>query len=123
MEINKILKVDVYSTNVKIVLTDEMDKTLKKYFKKFKVPFDDGYYWGMFFSDPDVSNYYLFLNTKKLTLDTIVHESYHACCKILKDRGVGMEDEEPMAYLMGYFCEALMKIVIGSKINISNGAN
>lgn len=124
MEIKKRIDVDVYGCSIVVVVTDDMEKTMKKYFKKFKIQYEDGFYYGLFLpsSEKDHNTYHILFNQSELSLNTIAHETYHACYRILKDRGVGMDDEEPMAYLMGFLIQEVLTAIVKQKINISNGA-
>jgi hypothetical protein len=55
----------------------------------------------------DLNNYYLVINKKYLSNNTIAHEIYHLVREILNDRGV--EDDEAGAWLCGMFTEVAMK--------------
>ncbi len=127
MEIKKSFDVDVYCCKVVVVVTDNMEATMKKYLKKFKLPYEEGsVYEGLFISDTtsESSSYYILFNKNSLSINTIAHESYHACARILKDRGVDIssDNEEPVAYLMGYVVQSVINVIVSQKLNLSHGA-
>ena len=46
---------------------------------------------------------------KEKDINTIAHESYHACYRILKPRAIKM-DEELVAYLMGWMVSGICEV-------------
>jgi hypothetical protein len=104
----KKIKLDVYSCNVHFILAENFDKVCASIYKKSNEKYDEEVdsAEGTVICF-DMSNYYLVINKKYLSNNTISHEIYHLVREILKDRGV--EDDEAGAWLCGMFTEHAMK--------------
>lgn len=113
------LKLPQYGCEVKIIVTDEFVNEVNKVFKRYKKKER----WtaeaeGCLMTD-DLDIYYLILNKKYLTYNTITHETFHAAMKITKDRGI--HDEEAQAWIVGYINEATFKFLTRKKFTIKHG--
>lgn len=56
----------------------------------------------------------IFTNEKSFSINHLCHESYHAALELAKSIGMNLsfEDQEPMAYLIGFIGECIEKAEI-----------
>lgn len=104
----KKIKLDVYSCNAHFILAEKFDKVCASIYKKSNEKYDEEVdsAEGTVICF-DMNNYYLVINKKYLSYNTISHEIYHLVREILKDRGI--EDDEAGAWMCGMFTEVAMK--------------
>jgi hypothetical protein len=115
------IKLPTYSCQVMITITDQLkaesDKVYKKY--KLKCEEEDGENEGILIS-PDIDKYYLLIDTKYLSHNTIAHETYHAVVRVTEDRGI--VDEEAQAWLCGHLSGVIYKFLDKKKLEIKHGS-
>jgi hypothetical protein len=68
---------------------------------------------------PDIAKYYLLLNTKYLSHNTIAHEVFHATVRVTEDRDI--TDEEAQAWLSGHLTGVIYKFLAKKNIAITHG--
>jgi hypothetical protein len=104
------------------MVTDQLKVESKKIYKKYKLKLDDdddeGESEGIFIS-ADIDRYFLLIDLRYLTHNTIAHEIYHAVVRITEDRGIS--DEEAQAWLCGYITDVVYKYLDKKKIEIKHG--
>lgn len=102
------VRVDVYSCNVHVVVTDDMNAYIRELEKQYDtVEGVDGSEGFMF--TPDMKTYYVVFDDVFLTHNTIAHEVFHLTCSICNDRDV--IEEEPKAWLSGFLTENIYKFI------------
>lgn len=108
MIVSQKLRVGVYSCNVTIVVTDDMDAYIKElddqYGSAARVEGSEG-----FMFTPDMKNYFVVFDTEYLSHNTISHEVFHLTCAICEDRDV--VEEEARAWLSGHLSENIYKFI------------
>ena len=67
----------------------------------------------------DIEDYYLILNLKYLSYNTVAHEAFHAVMHISRDRNI--HDEETQAWLAGFINEVVFKFLEKKKFTINHG--
>lgn len=102
------VRVDVYSCNVHIVVTDDMSAYVQELNKQFGCAKDIDDSEGFMFT-PDLKTYYVVFDDQYLTHNTIAHEVFHLSCSICKDRDI--KEEEPQAWLSGFLTENIYKFI------------
>ena len=93
------IRIETYDCFIDLVLTDDLPKVAKKFYKKFKweIPNDlDASGWFFSFQD----QYYIILG-HTCTVKTLAHEALHASIHILSNRGVKTttSNHEALTYL------------------------
>ena len=73
----------------------------------------------MLFRSPDIDKYFLLIDLKYLTYNTIAHEIYHAVVRVTEDRGI--VDEEAQAWLCGHLTGTIHKFLDKKKLEIKHG--
>lgn len=117
--LKKTIKIDNLHCKVIFVVTDEVVDLVnqiiknKKYTTVFEGPVE-----GVMVSG-DISEYYIIIDSKYLSHNTIAHEVFHAVLKINNDRGI--TDEEAGAWLLGYITEHIYKSLSKKKLTVKNG--
>ena len=119
MKVSKKLKLPNYSCTVEIIVSDEINSIVNNIYSKNKIDerFTDAVE-GILIT-LDISTYYLILNTKYLTHNTIAHEVYHASRKVTEDREI--QDEESQAWLAGYIAAEVYKFIEKKKFIVTHG--
>jgi hypothetical protein len=120
MKIVTTIKLPTYSCEVLFIVTDQLKVESKKIYKKYKlkVEDDDGESEGILFS-PDIDKYFLIIDIKYLSYNTIAHETYHAVVRVTEDRGIS--DEEAQAWLCGHLNGVIYKFLDKKKFEIKHG--
>ena len=120
MKTSHLIKLETYSCQLTFIVTDKLKEESKRIYKLFKVSIeeDEGESEGIFIS-PDIDKYYLIIDIKYLTHNTLAHEVYHAVVGITEDRGV--VDEEAQAWLAGHLTGAIYKFLNKKKLVVNNG--
>lgn len=120
MKVSTTIKLPTYSCQVVIIVTDQLraesDKIYKKY--KLKCEEEDGENEGILIS-PEIDQYFLLVDVKYLSHNTIAHETYHAVVRVTEDRGI--VDEEAQAWLCGHLSGVIYKFLDKKKLEIKHG--
>lgn len=89
---------------IKVVSTNDFEKT----FKRFKLPFDedDKTAGALTIHCQDEAISYIFI-PYKVSLDLMVHEAYHAIRHMLLKHSVKIDDNEVVAYHLGYLVQKI----------------
>ena len=113
------IKTSTYSCEVIIIITDQLKLEAAKLYKKYKmkVAEDDGENEGLLITIG--AKYYLLIDTKYLSHNTIAHEIYHAAVRVTEDRGV--TDEEAQAWVCGHITGSTYKFLSKKNIPIKHG--
>lgn len=112
------LKIPTYECKVRLIVTSELVKDVNKLLKKIgqdPVP-DEAAAWTICDS---IHTYYLIIDIKYLTYNTISHELYHLANKITRDRDI--EDEEAAAWVSGHLGDFVYKTLDKKKLTIKHG--
>ena len=116
MRISTTIKLQTYSCELVVTITDALKKESDRIYKKYKL--SDGENEGLLIT-PSIAKYYLLIDTKYLTHNTIAHEMYHAVVRVTEDRGVS--DEEAQAWLSGHLSGVIYKFLDKKKLEIKHG--
>jgi len=68
----------------------------------------------------DLSKYFLLIDKKYLSHNTIAHEIFHTVILITEDRGV--KDEEAQAWLCGHLTGSIYKFLEKKELKITHGS-
>ena len=113
------IKIPTLHCQLVIVVTDDVNAEVNRVYKKYKSPMRlDDPVEGVFFSI-DIDRYYLVIERKYLTYNTIAHEVFHATIRITKDRGI--KEEESQAWLCGYLNAVIHKFLHKKNFVIKHG--
>jgi len=120
MKFNTIIKLPTYSCELSFMVTDQLKVESQKIYKKFnlKLEDDDGESEGILLT-PDIDKYFLIIDVKYLSHNTIAHEIYHAVVRVTEDRGV--VEEEAQAWLCGHLAGVVYKFLDKKKLEIKHG--
>jgi hypothetical protein len=113
------IKFPAYDCQIIFIITDELNQLVNKVYKKNKSSYKfndsaEGVFFGI-----DIDSYYLVIDKKYLTHNTIAHEIFHAACRIAKDRGI--KDEEAQAWICGHLSRVIYKFLHKKKFIIKHG--
>jgi hypothetical protein len=114
------IKLETYSCALVIIITDQLKTECKKIYKKYKIEAgeESGEDEGVFIST-DITKYFLLIDSKYLSHNTIAHEIYHAVVGITEDRGI--TDEEAQSWLCGHLSGTVYKFLDKKKLQIKHG--
>lgn len=120
------IKIPIYDCTCRIIISDEIEKIVKKYVKKKKwskeLDLEEGEeIHGLATSNGDTKDYYIFYAIKSLTVNCLTHEISHIADHILEERGI--EDGEAKAYLVGYISEKIFDFVFKKGLLINKWIN
>lgn len=116
----KNIKLPMYNCVVHFIATSDLDSVVAGVFKKYKLEKDfDTAAEGIVIS-PDISDYYMIIDLKYLSHNTISHEMYHCVVRITEDRGI--IDEETQAWLSGHLTEIVYKFLDKKNLKIKHGS-
>jgi len=115
----KKLKLSTYNCEINIIITDDVCKEVNKAYKKHKVKENFNDVVEGIVITIDLNIYYLILNTKYLSHNTIAHEVYHSVVRVTEDRGI--EEEEAQAWLGGYITGEIYKFIEKKKLTVTHG--
>jgi predicted RND superfamily exporter protein len=120
MKVAHTIKLQTYSCQLIFILTDQLKLESKKIYKKFKLIMeeDEGESEGIVLS-PDIDKYFLIIDIKYLTHNTLAHEIYHAVVKVTEERDV--TDEEAQAWVSGHITGAIYKFLDKKKFEVKHG--
>ena len=109
MKLTSTLKLSTYGCKVVLIITDSLINEANKVYKKHKME-------QMFEGDaegtvitPDIDVYYMIIEQKYLSHNTLSHENYHMVNVIKSDRGI--VDDEAGAWLSGHIAEFIYKFI------------
>lgn len=120
MKVSTTIKLQTYSCELVVTITDTLKKESDRIYKKYKLSNEDedGENEGLLIT-PSIAKYYLLIDTKYLSHNTIAHEMYHAVVRVTEDRGVS--DEEAQAWLSGHLAGVIYKFLDKKKLEIKHG--
>lgn len=120
MKITTTIKLPTYSCELIFTVTDQLKTESDKVYKKHKLKYEDeeGENEGILIS-ADIDKYFLLIDTKYLTHNTIAHEIYHGVVRVTEDRGI--VDEEAQAWLCGHLTGTIYKFLDKKKLEIKHG--
>jgi hypothetical protein len=119
MKITTTLKLPTYSCELVITVTDDLIGEANRIYKKYKIKEEfEGECEGAVVM-PDIAKYFLLLNTKYLSHNTIAHEVFHAAVRVTEDRDIA--DEEAQAWLAGHLTGVIYKFLAKKNIVITHG--
>lgn len=113
MLIKKTIKLPIYDCKVNFILAQDMKKEVSKIYKKYKLltfeDEEDSECEGMVIF-PNIGVYYLLIDEKYLTYNTILHEVYHVASKVCTHRDI--QEEESAAWINGYIGSAIISFLL-----------
>jgi hypothetical protein len=113
------LNLETYSCQLMFIITDQLKKEKNKISKKHTLELiDDGEDEGVFILT-DMTKYYLLIDIKYLSHNTIAHEIYHSVVGITEDRGV--TDEEAQSWLCGHITGKIYKFIEKKNLQVKHG--
>ncbi len=120
MKATTAIKVPTYSCELVLSVTDQLKIETVKIYKKYKLKQDDedGENEGILIT-ADIDKYFLLIDLKYLSHNTIAHEIYHAVVRVTEDRGI--VDEEAQAWLCGHLSGTVYKFLDKKKLQIKHG--
>lgn len=119
MKTSRTIKLETYSCSLIFIVTDKMKLECKKLYKKHNLKYDDDGESEGFVFNVDLDKYYLLIDLKYLSHDTIAHEVYHVVMGVTKERHI--RDEEARAWLTGYITSQIYKFLNKKKLEVKNG--
>lgn len=119
MSLSKLISINTFSCKLKFIVTDNINQDISNIYKKHKLKNNEIIELEGIFVSVNGLIYYLLIDKKYLTHNTIAHEIYHAATMITADRDI--DDEETRAWLCGYITEKIYDFIKSKKIEIGNG--
>ena len=117
---SKTIKLPMYNCSAHFIITNNLDSYTNSIYKKYNQTSDfEGEAEGVVIS-PDISDYYIVIDLKYLSYNTIAHEIYHAVVRITEDRGI--VDEEAQAWLCGHLSETAYRFIKKKNLIIQYGS-
>lgn len=113
----KKIKVDQYSCELIVIISDNIKDDTNKILKKAKSKTIIDYEIEGILLFHDIDKYHLLLSSQHLSHNTIAHEIYHAVVRITEDREIS--DEETQAWLMGYLTEQIYLFLNTKNVKIN----
>lgn len=105
----KKIKIDVFSSTLYFIVTEDIEEEIKRLEKRLKIEIDFDGAVEAFFVSAKKRNYYIVIQKNCLSYNTIGHEIFHATIGILETKYI--EDEETKAWLCGYLTEEVFKSI------------
>jgi hypothetical protein len=116
MKITRKISIPVYDCTLQFSVTDEIMKDYGRLAKKYKLnTFED---LDGVFIHTDCGKYFILINARKLTHNTLSHEIYHAATGICAHRCI--EDEESRAWVDGFLTAEIYKFLDRKKQTIKH---
>jgi hypothetical protein len=112
------IKVPIYNCTCKIIIDNDIVKTINNYGKRNKWDKHDYNVHGLAVNPGDMQEYYIFYAIDSLNVNTIVHEITHLVDYILEDRAIENEGEAK-AYLTGYISEKVFDYILRRNLLIN----
>lgn len=119
MTVKTTIKLETYSCALVIVVTDQLKSESKAIYKKYKIDSGEESEDEGLFITTDITKYFLLIDLKYLSYNTIAHEIYHAVVGITEDRGV--TDEEAQSWLCGHITGAVYKFLEKKNLQVKHG--
>jgi hypothetical protein len=120
MRYQKVIKLDTYSCEVVINISDDIINEAKKIYKRLEQPFIfEGAAEGLVIN-LNIDKYYLLIDAHYLTHNTIAHEIYHVVVRVTEDRDI--VDEESQAWLAGLITEKMYKFISLKNLEVGHEA-
>jgi hypothetical protein len=113
------LKLLTYSCKLTLIVSDQSKVEIAKIYKKYKLKNDIDYEVEGMLICTGTNDYFLLLDLKYLSHNTIAHEIYHASSRICEDRDV--HDEEAKAWLAGYITGDMYKFLEKKNLQVKHG--
>lgn len=110
-----------YNCKLIVSIVVDLNKELTRLYKKHKIKeeIDEGAE-GVLITPPNDSDvYYLIIDRKYLTHNTIAHEVFHAAVTITEERAI--TDEESQAWIAGHISGVIYKFLEKKKLTIKHG--
>lgn len=116
MKLSKKIKLDTYNCAITFIVTDTISRTLKYIYRKHGIDEEiDADAEGILVA-VDISTYYLIVDKKYLTHNTIAHEIFHVVIKMTEARDIF--DEESQAWIAGHVANGIYKFLAGKSLKI-----
>ncbi len=117
------IRVEIYDTTVYVSFTDDLIGVSNKILLKTKFPLLENECHGIFLTCPQY--YQLVFQLENLSVNTIAHECVHAAMQILSEVNIPIttENDEPLAYLLGYLVEKVLYQANKLGIKVNNGSS
>jgi hypothetical protein len=119
MKATTTIKLETYSCVLVIIITDQIKSECKKIYRKYKMDEGEETEDEGTFITTDITKYFLIIDVKYLSHNTIAHEIYHAVVGITEDRGV--TDEEAQSWLCGHITGMTYKFLEKKKLEVKHG--
>lgn len=115
------IKVPLYACKFIYTITPDVPAEINNIRKKHPgvAPIEGPVEGVMIAPDEDITVYYLVLDLKYLSYNTIGHEIYHLIRAFSKHRDTN-NDEESCAWLAGFVHESFIKFVFSKKLKIKS---
>ena len=119
MRMSTKIKLQTYGCEIVFVLTDTTSQAAKRIFNKHGIKYEDyGEVEGLVIS-ASINNYYLIIDKKYLSHNTIAHEIFHIAVRITEDREI--YEEENRAWIAGYVSEKIYRFLSNKKVSVKHG--
>lgn len=117
------INIDVYGTYLLFIVTDDLYDAVVKNVQHVK----SEEYWTEEYArslhgvtlTSDTPPYTIAIKDDSLTYNTIIHELYHVA-RTLAAR-INIEEDEPIAWLIGYLSQRVFKFLADKKIEVKHG--
>jgi hypothetical protein len=116
MIVKKIINIETFNCKLQFIISDNIKKEVDKVYKKYNVTSNNDYELEGILISGEMESYYLIIEQKYLSHNTIAHEIYHAVVRITEDRDV--VDEETQAWLCGFLTEQAYSFIKKKKLEI-----
>lgn len=115
----KKLSIPIYGCEVHFIIAPDIKKELNRIAKKYKDedPFVDDYEGMSLCYGMQV--YYLVVDEKHLSYNTLIHEIFHTVCRIAGHREI--KEEESCCWIAGHIAAGIFKFLDTKKITIKHG--
>lgn len=118
LKLQATLRLPTYGCKVVFIVSDRLNKDANAILRKLKQETFNEEVEGVTIST-DIDVYWVIVNSKYLTHNTIAHELHHAVCRVTGDRGI--EDEETRSWLIGHMSEFVYKTLDKKKLTVKHG--
>lgn len=116
MTFKKTTNIETFNCKLQLIISDNIKTEIDKIYKKYEVVPNDDYELEGILISGEMESYYLIIDSKYLSHNTIAHEIYHAVVRITEDRDV--VDEETQAWLCGFLSEQIYSFAKKKKLEI-----
>lgn len=115
--LKKKIHIPIYSCTLILIITDKLDEEIARLYKRKKKTLEPDTLEGLLVSF-EISEYYLLIDQKYLTHNTISHEVYHAVKRITEPRDI--LEEESCAWLSGFLATNIYKFLSAKSIAVGH---